>query len=256
HEERYDEVVGHHDRQRHAGDDHHRGGRRQPADEGHHGEHVVAGEQRQRQDIKVAAGGTADQHQAGERDGQHEQVDGDQVEREDPGRGAQFALGAVLHDHHVELPGQHDDGETAEGGHHQPGAERGAVLERSLDTAVGGELFDQPLRAVEQEEGDEDADRQKGGELDDGFDGDRQHQPVLMLRRVGVAGAEQDGEKRQQHGDDQRYVADERLKTEWRAAVVSDHQAHRAGDRLELERDVGDGSDNGDQRRDAGDGGT
>src|SRR5690606_17968070 len=143
-----------------------------------------------------------------------------------------------------------------EGGHHQPGAERGAVLERSLDAAVGGELLDQPLRAVEQEEGDEDAYRQKGGELDDGFDGDRQHQPVLMLRRVGVAGAEQDGEKRQQHGDDQRYVADERLETEWRAAVVSDHQAHRAGDRLELERDVGDGSDNGNQRGDAGDGGT
>ena len=51
---------------------------------------------------------------AGKRDGQNEEVDGDEIERKDPGRRAQLGLGAVFDDHHVELPGQHDDGEAAE----------------------------------------------------------------------------------------------------------------------------------------------
>ena len=51
------------------------------------------------------------------------------------------------------------------------------------------------------------ADRQEGGELDDGFDRHRQHQPVLVFGGVGMAGAEQHGEQGQQHGDDQRDVA-------------------------------------------------
>ena len=66
-------------------------------------------------------------------------------------------------------------------------------------------------RAVEQEEGDQQADRQEGRQLDHGLHRDRQHQPVLVLGGVGVAGAEQHGEQREQHGDDQRDVADERI---------------------------------------------
>ncbi len=216
----------------------------------------MAVEQRQRQHVEVAAGGIADEREPGECDGQHEEVDGDEVERKDPGRGAQLRLGAVLHDHHVELPGQHDDGEAAERGEHQPGAERRAVVERCLRLAIGGERVDQPLRTVEQEEGDEYADREEGRQLDDGFDRDSQHQPVLMLGGVGMTGAEQHGEEREQHGDDQRDVADEGIEAERRAAVVLDHQADRAGDRLQLECDVGDGADDGDQRGDRGDGKT
>ena len=41
------------------------------------------------------------------------------------------------------------------------------------------------------------ADRQEGGELDDGLDRNRQHQPVLVLGGVGMARAEQHGEQRQ-----------------------------------------------------------
>ena len=52
-------------------------------------------------------------------------------------------------------------------------------------------------RAIEQEEHDEDASRAEGEELDHRFHRDRQDQPVLMFGRVGMAGAEHDGESRQ-----------------------------------------------------------
>ena len=45
-----------------------------------------------------------------------------------------------------------------------------------------------------------------------------------------------------------------RIEGGWRAGIVLDHQADRAGNRLELQRDVGDRADRGDQRRDRGDG--
>ncbi len=108
---------------------------------------VAAVEQRQRQHVEVAAGGAADEHDACQRHGQHEEVDGDQVERKDPGRRAKLFLRTVLDDHHVELAGQHDDGEAGKRRHHQPGAERCAVVERGLYLGVGGERVEQALRA-------------------------------------------------------------------------------------------------------------
>ena len=73
-----------------------------------------------------------------------------------------------------------------------------------------------------------------------------------MLGGVDVAGAEQHREGRHQQGDKQRNVAQERL---CRAAVrrdVGDDGADRRGHRLELQRDVGDGADDGDQRHGRG----
>ena len=65
-------------------------------------------------------------------------------------------------------------------------------------------------RAVEQDEGDEDADREEGEELHHRLHRDRQHHAVLVLGGVGVAGAEEDGEERERGGDEQREVADDR----------------------------------------------
>ena len=94
----------------------------------------------------------------------------------------------------------------------------------------------------------------KAASLTTDFHRDGQDQAVLVLGGVGMPGAEQHGEQRKQHGDDQRDVADEGIEAGRRAAVVLDHQADRAGDRLELQRDVGNGADHRDQRGDRGDG--
>ena len=71
-------------------------------------------------------------------------------------------------------------------------------------------LAEQRDRAVEHPEGDENADREKCDQLDDRFGGDRQHQAVLMLGGVDVAGAEQHGEGRHRQRDEQRDVAEQR----------------------------------------------
>ena len=59
-------------------------------------------------------------------------------------------------------------------------------------------------------EGDVDADDQEGDELDDRFDRDREHQPVLVLGRVDMAGAERHREAGEHQRDDEREVAEHR----------------------------------------------
>ena len=78
--------------------------------------------------------------------------------------------------------------------------------------------------AVEHPEGDEDADHEEGDELDDRFERDREHEPVLVLGRVGVAGAEGDGEA----GEHERHHEGE----------VAEHR-HGAADRRRRPRPTG-----------------
>ena len=252
-EKRDDEVVRDHDGERDALHDDHGGGGRQTADKGDHGEKIVAVQQRQREHVEIAAGARADAGEAGKRDRQDEEVDGDQIERKHPGGCPELGFGAVLDHGDVELARQHQYGEAAERGQHQPARRRGPIIDGLADLLIGAEAFDHPGRAAEHHEGDDEADGQEGRELDDRFHRDRQHEPVLVLGRVGVTGAEQNGEHRQQRGDDQRNVADHRVEGRWRAGVVFDHQADGIRDRLELQGDVGDHADGGDQRGRRGD---
>ena len=53
---------------------------------------------------------------------------------------------------------------------------------------------------------------EKRHQLDDGFGGDRQHQAVLVLGGVGLAGAEQHREHRHRQRHHQRDVADQRYR--------------------------------------------
>ena len=196
----------------------------------------------------------ADQNDACIGDGQHEEIDGDQIEREQPGGGAQLLVGAVFDDGDVELPRQHQDRDAAEHGQHDPGADAGRVGIGGHDLRIGHRGGDQVLGAAEIDEGDGKAHGQEGEQLDDRFDRHRQDQPVLVFGRIGMACAEQDREQCQQQGDQQRDVADEEIDRGWIAVIVFDHQADRAGDRLQLQRDIGHVADRGDQRRDGGDG--
>ena len=76
-----------------------------------------------------------------------------------------------------------------------------AMLPRRLEQRAG---------PAEHPERHEDADRQKGEQLDDRFGRDRQHQAVLMLGGVDMAGAEQHREGRHRQRHEQRDVAEQR----------------------------------------------
>ncbi len=146
----------------------------------------------------------------------------------------------------MELPRQQHDGEQRQHRHREKAGQRRHAGEHRRGIGLVERAGEQRQRAVKHHEGHEDADGEKGHQLDDQFGGDRQHQPVLMLGGVGVAGAEQHRERRHQQRDEQRAVADDGL----RAARIGLRQdsADRRRHRFELQRDIGDHADDGDQR--------
>ncbi len=209
--QRHHDVVRHHDGERDRFHDHHRGRRRQAADEGDQRDQFGMRGQRQRHDEHVAVDMASRKRQkAGHRDRQHEQIDQHQIDREQPGGAADFGFAVVLDHRDVELPRQQNDGEQRQRRH---GGER-RELRRRGQHGGGMRLLDRACeqieRAVEHDEGDENADGGEGHELDDQFRRDRQHQAVLMLGGVDVAGAEQNGEGRHGQRDEQRDVAEQR----------------------------------------------
>ena len=114
-------------------------------------------------------------------------------------------------------------------------------------------LGEQRHRPVEHDEGDEHADGHEGDQLDQRFGRDRQDQPVLMLGRVDVARAEQHREDRHRERDEQRDVAEHRLRHAGGHVEMGQDRAERGRHRLELQRDIGDRADDRDQRHGRGD---
>ena len=110
-QQRHDEVIAYHGRQRHGLDDDHTRCRREAADEGKKGQHrhVLLHRYGQHERIGVHAA-VRERQQPDKGDGQHENVDGQQVEGEEPHRLPEVALVDILHHQHLELPRQDDNG--------------------------------------------------------------------------------------------------------------------------------------------------
>ena len=146
----------------------------------------------------------------------------------------------------MELPRQQYDGEQRQHRHRAKTRQRRHARQHRRGIGLVERAGEQRQRAVKHHEGHENADGEERHQLDDRFGGDRQHQAVLMLGGVGVAGAEQHRECRHEQRDEQRAVADDRL----RGAGIGLRQdgADRRRHRFELQRDIGNHADNGDQR--------
>ncbi|MHC2701275.1 hypothetical protein ACVMHZ_004408 [Bradyrhizobium liaoningense] len=244
--QRHHEVVRDHDGERDAFDDHHRGRRRQAADEDDDAEQIGAAFHRQRQHVHVGVGGAEREgHEAGDRDRDHEQIDGDEVEREQPSRATDLGIGGILHHADVELARQQHDRAQRQQRHGQEVADRRRVVDRAHRLRRLHRALDQ-LMWREHPEGDEDAGGEEGDQLDDGFGRDRQHQAVLVLCGIGLPRAEQHREGRHRQRHHQRHVADDRDVGE--GLVLAQDRFERGGNRLELERDIGHRADDRHQR--------
>ncbi len=117
--------------------------------------------------------------------------------------------------------------------------------------------FGERSEAAEHIECDEGADRQEHRDFHHRLRGDGQHQALLMLGGVGVAGAEQDGESGHDEGDEQADVADGQA-GEGRGLVGAEGQqqrGHRLRHGLELQGDVGHDAGHRDDGDKGGDGG-
>jgi hypothetical protein len=74
-----------------------------------------------------------------------------------------------------------------------------------------------------------------------------------VLGRIRVAGAEGDCEARQHESHDEGEIADERKLRRKRLVGGSQEHVERGRDRLQLQRDIGNGSDERDQADEGGD---
>ena len=247
--QRHDQVVRHHDRQRHRLDDHHRRRRRQAADEGGDGQHVRAGLQRQRQNEHVAvdAAGRKSQ-QAGQRDRHHEQIDQHQIDREQPDRALDLVLIVVLDHRDVKLARQQNDGHKRQQRGRQQRVEGRLAREDGAGLRTLPRRLEQRAGTAEHPEGHENANREEGEQFDDRLGGDRQHQAVLMLGGVDMPRSEQHGEGRHRQRDEQCDIAEQRPGQVADRRDMGEDGLKRRRHGFELQRDVGNGADNGDQR--------
>jgi hypothetical protein len=94
----------------------------------------------------------------------------------------------------VELPGQENNGNRRKKGERQPAGAVQALGKHCEDVLIRGYMGSEALEATQHGEGHEQSNGHEGHELHNGFNRDCQDHPVLMLGRINVARAEQDGE--------------------------------------------------------------
>lgn len=185
------------------------------------------------------------QHLPGQGDRHHEQRGQGQVGGKHPLGQAQVLGLDVLHHGDVELPRQADDRHHGDAGLHHHRRPVDGFLPILLQARGEHGLAEQVVETVVQAIGDKGADREKGQQLDQGFEGNRQHHTAVVLGGVEVAGTEDDGEQRQDQRHDQRRVLGAGAHG---VGAGADQQVHAKHDALELQGDVGQHTDQADQR--------
>ena len=164
-----------------------------------------------------------------------------------------MALVDVLDHGDLELPRQEDEGAHRQGDQPEPIAVALGRChgEQPGQLGRGGGPVDEVAEPAEHPEGHVDPDRQEGHQLDERLDGDRGDHALVPFARVEVAGPERDREGREQQGHDQGGPAGERPRGDRRRRPGSHPGGgaeHLVGgrDRRELESEVGDAADHGD----------
>ncbi|MCZ7562889.1 MAG: hypothetical protein M5U08_02970 [Burkholderiales bacterium] len=197
---------------------------------------------------------------AAEGDRQHENVDREHVEREEPDRLVQVAFVHVLDHRHLELARQEHDREHRQDRQPHPASvAAGDALDRRehrRQPRLGGGAREDVAESVVDDEGDEDADRHECEQFHQRLEGDRRDHALVMLGGVEMARSEQNGEERERRGHPERGVGQDRHRADGRRhhdvrVLQQDHEAVRH--RLQLQRDVGhdaDHRDDGDQPAD------
>ncbi len=154
----------------------------------------------------------------------------------------------------MELPRQKDDGKAREKRQNNPAADRRLVGDRFHHLGIFGSKPPELRWPVEEKEDDVDARGADCQQLDDRLHRDRQDQSVLMFRRIGVARAEHDGEACHHHRHDEGKVEEMEIAAADAIIARVHHRRDRTRDRFQLERDIGNGADQRDDRHDHGNG--
>ncbi len=232
-----DQVVRDHGGERGGIDDHHRCCRADPADQRQHQHPAIARQRRDLQHIEIGAGIRLHQAGPGQRDRQrHDRHDG-KIGGETEARPVQRAAVLRFDQPHIELPGQRDDRHRGDQEDHRKldrkplgpeivGEQRGTAVDRSIGRA-------------HQQHGRDRRHCGQRNDLDHRFEPDRIDQPLAAPGQLVAARAEQDREQREQpRRANHRRIGHRPARGE----------RERAADRAELQRDIGNGANERDQR--------
>ena len=191
---------------------------------------------------------TGEMQQAAERDRQHENIDQQEVEREQPDGTLEVRLVNILDNNDLELARQEDDGQTGKQDQRGPRAGTCRIrLHQARQFGRGSGACEEIGKAVEHAISHEQADGEEGEQLDHRLKGDRRDHAFVALGRIEMACPEPDGEQRQHGGNQQR-----RIQPPGQQAVPVTGKQHinAGGDCLQLQGDVRhhpDNCDHGDQ---------
>ncbi len=198
---------------------------------------------------------TTEIQQAAQGNGQHEEVDQQEVERKHPARAAHMVFVHVLHHHDLKLPWQHQRG--AQGQHHQPHPARPGIGPALLGMQQVRELWPRPrlgknvAQTTKQAVDDKHADAQKSGQLDQRLKGYGRHHAFVALGGIEVARAKHDGETGQGDGDVKGAVLAP-VQVRWSHRAAGREQCIARGHGLELQCNVGNDAHHGHQRHQRG----
>ena len=213
--QRHHQVVADHGGQRNRLHNHHAGGGRQTTDEHEQGQSLVAQGHRQGQhkSVGIHIARREVQH-AGQGNRQHEDVDQQQVQREQPDRLAQVLLIDVFHHRDLELAWQQHDREHGENGERPPTAIAVAGVGHGHERLEFGHQLGarkDVAKSIEDAEGDKQTHGQEGQQLDHGLECNGCHHTFMPLGGVQMPRAKQEREGGQDRGDVQRAVLPQRL---------------------------------------------
>ena len=256
-QQRHDQIITDHagdcDRFHHD----HAGGGGQTADESQQGEPDLPVGQRYRKNegLRVRLAGTGQQHPT-ESDGEDEHIDQQQVGREHPCGAAQMALIDVFHHHDLELARQENHRQ-----HRQQSEREPLTPGKCRRPPATGQLrqrrnlrgtFEDVAHAVEQAVAHVQSDGQKCHQLDERLEGDRRDHAFMALQRVQTPCAEHGGKAGQSKGEVKRAVVPPARRRQMRGTARVGQHPEPNRDSLELQCDVGNDANHGDDRDHAG----
>jgi hypothetical protein len=251
---RHDQVVAYHGGESDCLYDHHPGGCREPADEHEKRKKLLPLKHRQREHESVRIDAAVRKvQQPAERDRQHEHVDRQHVQGEEPDRLVQVHLVGVLDHRDLELPRQEHDGEHRQDGEPDPArvATRDPLQggEHRPQVVVGRSARKHVAEAVIEAPCHPGADGEEGDQFDQRLEGDRRHHALVVLGGIEMPRAERDGERGERERHPQRRVLEHGHGFHMRRhdhRRILQHQREAVRHRLQLERDVGNDADHGD----------
>ena len=183
-------------------------------------------------------------------DRQHENIDQQQVDGEQPARFLQVALVDVFDHRDLKLARQHQEGERGEQHQRRPVGRAAGVFEREQGGEIGrdGRTHENIVPTVVDVERDHHADGQKRDQLDHRLERDRGDHPFVALGGVEVPGAENHRERGQRERHVERGVE---IPVARRGRSGAGEQAVFARHRFKLQGDIRHDADHRHQRHHA-----